>query len=95
VAWYIGTRLDAAGTTALADRITSEAGVRRLPDVQPRLEVVRRRHEGGSSYLFALNRGAEAATVPSTGVDLLSGERASGSVTVAAGQVVVLREDGG
>jgi beta-galactosidase len=95
VAWYIGTRLDAAGTTALADRITSEAGVRRLPDVQPGLEVVRRRHEGGSSYLFALNRGAEAATVPGSGVDLLSGERASGSVAVAAGQVVVLREDGG
>ena len=57
--------------------------------------MVRRRHDGGSSYLFALNGGPEAVTVSGHGVDLLSGERASGSVPVAAGRAVVLREDGG
>jgi beta-galactosidase len=92
-AWYVGTRLDAAGTAALADRITGEAGVRRLGHAEPGLEVVRRAHDGGPSYLFALNRGTEAVTVPGRGVDLLSGDRANGSVTVAAGQVIVLREE--
>ena len=94
VAWYVGTRLDAAGTVALADRITGEAGVRRLPAAQPGLEVVRRQHDDGPSYLFALNRGEAASTLPGQGVDLLTGERASGSVTVPGGQAVVLREDG-
>jgi len=93
VAWYVGTRLDEAGTAAWADRLTGESGVRRLDRAQPELELVRREHDGGASYLFALNRGTEAVTVPARGVDLHSGARATGSVTVGAGQVVVLREE--
>jgi beta-galactosidase len=92
-AWYLATRLDEAGTATLADRLTSEAGVRRLERARTGLELVRREHEGGRSYLFALNRGADAVTVPARGEDLLSGDRADGQLTVPAGQAVVLREE--
>jgi beta-galactosidase len=92
-AWYLATRLDEAGTAALADRLTNEAGVRRLERSQPGLELVRRAHVGGASYLFALNRGAASVTVPGNGVDLLSGAQAEGQLTVSAGQAVVLREE--
>ncbi len=95
VAWYIGTRLDEAGTAALAGRLSEEAGVRRLEHPRPGLELVRRMHEGGSSYLFALNSAAEPVTVAARGVDLLSGAHADGTLTVPAGQVVVLREEQG
>ena len=56
--------------------------------------MVRRAHDGGAGYLFALNRGTQPVTVPGRGVDLLSGIRSTGTVTVSGGQAVVLREDG-
>ena len=59
-------------------------------------EVVRRRGEvAGSavSWLVAVNHGDVDAELPAAGVELLSGARASGSVVVPAGGVVVLREE--
>jgi len=90
VAWYLATWLDDEATAALADRLTREAGVSRLDAPQPGLEVVRR-----GRYLFVLNRGDVPATVPATGTDLLSGERADGEVRVGARTAAVIRSDEG
>jgi beta-galactosidase len=90
VAWYLATWLDDTATATLADRLTREAGVARLAAPQPGLEVVRR-----GRYLFVLNRGHAPAGVPARGTDLLTGERADGSVRVAAGHAAVVREEEG
>ena len=86
-AWYVATRLDAAATAALADRIAREAGVERVGGAG--VEVVRR-----GRYAFVLNRTGESATVPVTGVELLSGTECHGTVTVAPGCAAVVREEG-
>jgi beta-galactosidase len=90
VAWYLATWLDDDATAALADRLTREAEVTRLDAPQPGLEVVRR-----GAYLFVLNRGDLPATVPASGTDLLTGERADGEVRVAAGAAAVVKSDEG
>ena len=89
-AWYLATWLDDEATAALADRLTREAGVTRLDAPQPGLEVVRR-----GRYLFVLNRGDLPASVPATGVDLLTGGRADGELRVAARAAAVIRSDEG
>jgi beta-galactosidase len=88
VAWYLATRLDDAATTALADRLTREAGVTRLAGAEPGVELVRR-----GRYLFVLNRGQEPAKVPAQGLDLLTGARVGGTVVVEAGGAAVVREE--
>ncbi len=87
VAWYVATRLDEAATAALADRITREAGVRRLDVAAPGVELVRR-----GPYLFVLNRGDTPVTVAASGTELLSGAEVAGSFTVAPGGTAVVRE---
>lgn len=86
-AWYVATRLDHAATTALADRLTRDAGVARLDEPQEGVEVVRRGH-----HLFVLNRGDRPVTVPATGTELLGGTAVTGSVTVAPASAAVVRE---
>lgn len=86
-AWYVATRLDEAATAALADRLTREAGVRRLDEARTGVEVVRR-----GAYTFVLNRSTDEVTVTASGVDLLTHVEHHGKVTVAPGSVVVVRE---
>jgi beta-galactosidase len=59
----------------------------------PGVEVQRRR-AGDASWLFVLNHTDAAATVATTGTDIVSGVPVSGSVTVPAGGVAVVREGG-
>jgi beta-galactosidase len=94
VAWYVGTRLDEAATGALADRLLRESGATRPIPSQPDVEVVRRAHDGGRTYLFVLNRGTEAVTVAARGEELISGAAVAGSIEVAAGGAAVVREGG-
>jgi beta-galactosidase len=89
-AWYVATRLDEAATSALADRITREAGVHRLDEARPGVEVVRR-----GPYAFVLNRSDSEVTVPASGRDVLTGTDHHGKVTVAPGSVAVVREGTG
>ncbi len=89
-AWYVATRLDEAATSALADRITREAGVRRLDEPRPGVEVVRR-----GPYTFVLNRSDADVTVPASGRDVLTGTDHHGKVTVAPGSAAVVREGTG
>lgn len=87
-AWYLATRLDAAGTAALADRLTRDAGVRRQAVPLPGVELVRR-----GRYLFVLNRGDTPVTVAASGTELLAGGTVAGTVSVAPGSAAVVREE--
>ena len=54
-----------------------------------------RRRNGDASWLFVLNHTDDAATVAAHGTDIVSGVPVSGSVTLPAGGVAVVREGGG
>ena len=95
VAWYVACGLDGDGLERLVRGVLDGAGVPAGP-VGGDVEVVRRRGEvAGSavSWLIAVNHADDDAELSATGVELLSGARASGRVVVPAGGVVVIRED--
>ncbi|TDB93137.1 beta-galactosidase [Micromonospora fluostatini] len=90
-AWYVGTRLDRAGTARLVSRLLAETGVRPPAEAPAGVEVVRRRRDG-RSWLFVVNHTDEPAPVAVTGTDLLSGAFCAETLVVPAGEVVVVRE---
>jgi beta-galactosidase len=92
--WYVSTRLDEAGYTALFARLLAETGVAPvLPGLPSGVEAVRRHAADGRSWLFVLNHTAEPVEVPAGGLDLLTDrELPAGSLTLAPGESVVLRE---
>lgn len=74
VAWYLGSRPDAAGMRALMDRVAEDAGARPvLPGLPDGVQAIVR-HGDGESFLFLLNHGTGDASVPlpATGPDLLT-----------------------
>ncbi|MGK5739226.1 beta-galactosidase [Micromonospora sp. URMC 103] len=91
-AWYLGTRLDEAATDALVARLVAESGVRPAVPAAPGVEVVRRRDDE-RSWLFVINHTGDPARLSVSGVDLLTGARCDGELTVPAGEVAVIRED--
>jgi len=95
-AWYLSTELDDAAHDQVIAAALAAAGLTpEVPGVPPGVEAVRRRGDGGQSWLFLLNHTAEPATVPATGVDLLSPVEAAGSVQLPPGGVAVIREASG
>ncbi|MET0302696.1 MAG: beta-galactosidase [Microbacteriaceae bacterium] len=88
-AWYVSTRLDAAGMRTLMDAVYADAGLI-ASDLPEGVEVVTRRGDD-ADYVVVVNHRDDEATVPLTGTDLLSGAEASGSLRVAGGDVAVLR----
>ncbi|WFF03703.1 beta-galactosidase [Micromonospora sp. WMMD964] len=92
VAWYVGTRLDEAATDRLVARLVDEAGVRPAAPVPTGVEVVRRR-DGDRTWLFVLNHTDTEVRLPASGVELFTGARCAGELTVPAGEVAVVRED--
>ncbi|GAA4981179.1 beta-galactosidase [Kineococcus glutinatus] len=93
-AWYLATALEDEGLQALLDRLLAAGGVRPVVAGAPRgVDLVRRRSAEGS-WLFVLNHGGTAATVPASGLDLLTGREADGSLEVAPRGCAVLRERG-
>ncbi|WP_331730588.1 beta-galactosidase [Streptomyces sp. NBC_01174] len=91
--WYLSTRLDDAGYSALVRRLLSEAEVRPLvPGLPPGVEAVRRSADDGRSWLFLLNHGREPWHVPVVGWEVLTDRQAAdGGVTLSPGGVAVLR----
>ncbi len=90
-AWYLATRVDAAGTAALTRHLCAAVGVE-THDL-PGVEVVRRRRDD-ASYLFVINHTDADVQVRATGVDLVADQPCAGTVSVAAGGVAVVREGG-
>ncbi|MER7165887.1 beta-galactosidase [Micromonospora sp. NPDC000207] len=91
VAWYVGTRLDRAGTARLVARLVTESGVQPPVPSPSEVEVVRRRTDG-QSWLFVINHTEQDVTVEATGTDLLTGRTHDPEVTVPAGEIAVIRE---
>jgi beta-galactosidase len=91
-AWYLGTRLDAAGMDVLVAKLADETGVRPPLEAPPGVEVVRRQGEG-RSFLFLLNHGAQEARVELDGRyrDALSDDECSGALSLEPFGVAVLR----
>ncbi|MEV1145375.1 Beta-galactosidase C-terminal domain, partial [Micromonospora sp. NPDC049799] len=81
-----------AGADALVARLVAESGVRPAVDVPAGVEVVRRR-AGDRSWLFVVNHTDAEARVAVTGTELLGGAACAGELTVAPGEVAVVRED--
>ena len=92
-AFYVATRLDDAGTAAIVSRCLERTEVRPVTDTGPGVEVVRR-HGDTHSWLFVLNHTEEPADVAVTGRELIRDTDCSGTITVPAGGVAVVREGG-
>ncbi|MEW9554355.1 beta-galactosidase [Nonomuraea sp. NPDC050783] len=83
-AHYLTTLLDDATLARVLAAVCAEAGVRPAATAPPGVEVVRRAHRDGRSFLFAINHtGADAAVTTPGGT----------RVTVAAGDALVVPED--
>jgi len=87
--WYISTKPDAAGLAAVFAEIYADAGLE--PTQAPAgLEVVRRANDE-HEFVVAINHSATDATLPLTGIDLLTGDEVGGMLEVSAGDVAVIR----
>ncbi|MEZ7130870.1 beta-galactosidase [Nonomuraea sp. AD125B] len=85
-AHYLTTRLDDATLARVLAAVCAEAGVRPAATAPPGVEVVRRAHEDGRAFLFAINHtGADAEVTTPAGV----------RATVPAGDVLILPEEPG
>jgi beta-galactosidase len=93
-AWYVSTRLTAAGLDPLLAAACADAGVAERPELPRDVEVVTRRGDTGT-YLFAINHSESDAKVPldTHGTELLTGDRAAGRLPVPAGAVRIVRLD--
>ncbi|MEV5145278.1 beta-galactosidase [Streptomyces sp. NPDC052727] len=95
-AWYLATLPDPATLAALLDRVREEAGVTPVRTAPPGVEVVRRRGPE-ADYLFVIDHTGQGAEipVPPGSFELLTGKETTGTVTVAPGDVAVVREPRG
>jgi beta-galactosidase len=85
--WYLATR--PVDLDEFLDRLelTPE-----LPGLPAGVEVVRRKHEDGRSYLFAINHTEDPVPLNAEGTDLLTGEPWMKGAELPAGAVTVIRE---
>ena len=93
--WYLATRPEPTAMARIMGRACAEAGVGPVAPVTPGVEAVRRTGAGGS-WLFLLNhddRPVETA-LPSPAVDLLTGRRLEGTITLERFGVAVLAQEG-
>ncbi|WP_327191831.1 beta-galactosidase [Streptomyces xinghaiensis] len=93
-AWYVSTRLGAAGLGVLLREVCADAGIPARDELPRDVEVVRRAG-GTGEYLFVINHTGAEAKVPlpgrAAGTELLSGEPVSGRLAVVGGGVAVVR----
>ena len=87
VAWYVSTRLDAAGLRAVMTDVYADAGVS-PSDLPEGVEAVRRRG-GDADYLVVVNHRDEAVELAVDGTELFSGSAVDGTTTLAGGDVAV------
>jgi beta-galactosidase len=90
-AYYVATRLSDEGTDELLGWIANDAGLAAPFELQDDVEVVRRSN-GEASWLFVINHSSAEATLATTGVELISGDPARGTLVVPAGKVAVVRQ---
>jgi len=90
-AWYLATRLDATALRGVVATAARRAGVAAPAALPEGVEVVRRRG-AADSYLFLINHTESPFAIPADGTELITDETVTGTLTVPAGEVRVLRE---
>ncbi|MCD9878452.1 beta-galactosidase [Streptomyces guryensis] len=92
-AWYLATHPDPATLASLLTTAYTAAGVEPVRTAPEGVEVVRRRSPS-ADYLFLIDHGGHGAqvTVAEDATELLTGKATPGSVTLAPGQIAVVRE---
>jgi beta-galactosidase len=90
-AWYAATRLDAGALRGLVATAARRAGVVIPPTPLEGVELVRRRG-ATASYLFAINHTDSPVELAAAGTELITDDAVTGSLTVPAGEVRVVRE---
>jgi beta-galactosidase len=88
---YLATRPGDDDLQQLIDDLLTSAGAVPVAEAEADLQVVRRR-AGDHGYLFAINHGDGPRTLTASGLDLLTGQQHVGTVSVPAGDVVVIKE---
>ena len=90
--FYVGTSLDDTGHALLLGRVLREAGVTPGPEAPDDVEMVRRVADGADHWFILNHNGAPVQVVlPAAGTDLLTDRQMSGTVTLQARDVIVLR----
>ncbi|KUL26593.1 beta-galactosidase [Streptomyces regalis] len=94
--WYLATQPDAATLAGLLDRIRREAGVEPVRATPEGVEAALRRGTD-ADYLFLINHTDCPAhiAVAADATELLTGKPVPGAVSVAAGEIAVVREPRG
>ncbi|HZL06731.1 MAG TPA: beta-galactosidase trimerization domain-containing protein, partial [Coriobacteriia bacterium] len=88
-AWYVSTRLDVDGLSAVLGPVYADAGI--IPSEVPSEVEVMHRHGSEHDFSIVINHGDVSVDLAVVGTDLLTGERVDGR-TVASGGAVVVRE---
>ncbi len=89
---YLGCELDVRSTRELMGDVVARAGVGPIAVASDGVDVVRRVTASGDSFLFCINHGTREASVQASGIDLITGEHADGTVRLPAGRVAVIQE---
>jgi len=89
-AYYVGTALDRAGMREFLELVDIAPPPAFARGASDDVEIVER-SSGDQSWVFVINHGAEPTDVEISGVELLSGTAAEGSLRVEAGRVAVVR----
>lgn len=93
--YYLGTEPERAGIQWALERVCREAGVNpAAPGIPAGVEVLRRSN-GAKNWIFLLNHTGEKVEFPfeDNGRDLLSGERAAGSICLGENGAAVIELD--
>ena len=95
-AWYVGTLLDPGAMHSLFGRVCRDAGTAPVVDLGAgsAVEAVRRRGEQGT-FLFVINHGDGPVRVPTSGEDLVTGNRVEWLFLLSAGACAIIQEDEG
>lgn len=91
-AWYLATLPDRSDLARIVDRVLTAAGAHRAAGASADVDVVRRASPD-RTYRFIINNGTDDVLHAARGLDLVTGETASGTIRVPAGAVRVIRED--
>nr|WP_232498876.1 beta-galactosidase [Agromyces humatus] len=91
-AWYLGTLLEAGDLRALVAHVIAGAGVEAEAGASATVEITRRVGDD-RAYRFVVNHGADDVELAARGVELVTGDAVTGSLTVPAGAVRVIREE--
>lgn len=89
MAWYVSTDLDGGDLTAIVLEAVRAAGLHPAPGHVEGLEVVTR-STGTDAFTFLLNHTDADADYPATGLELMTGDPATGTIRVPAGGVRVI-----